>query len=317
MPQAPFHQPDSGGNSAASVTGLVHSVESCGTVDGPGIRFVLFLSGCSLRCRYCHNPAASYVRRGQTRSAADILEELARYRDFLQAAGGGLTLSGGDPLFQPAFAKAVLKGGKAMGLHTCLDTSGHLGANADGELLEHTDLVLLDIMLPKLDGLSVLRQMRSEGVQTPVLMLTARTTVPDKVAGLNAGADDYLTKPFDPEELLARVGAMTRRKGAMVLNKISFQDLTLDLNTVTLRCGARDVQLSPKEFALARLMLAEPGMTYSKDLLISRAWGLDSEATDNNVEAYISFLRKKLRYLGSKVSIKNLQKIGYRLEVAP
>lgn len=179
------------------------------------------------------------------------------------------------------------------------------------------DLILLDIMLPKLDGLSVLRQMRSEGVQTPVLMLTARTTVPDKVAGLNAGADDYLTKPFDPEELLARVGAMTRRKGAMVLNEISFQDLTLDLNTVTLRRGERDVQLSPKEFALARLMLSEPNMTYSKDLLISRAWGLDSEATDNNVEAYISFLRKKLRYLGSEVTIKNLQKIGYRLEVAP
>ena len=179
------------------------------------------------------------------------------------------------------------------------------------------DLVLLDIMLPRLDGLSVLRQMRSEGVQTPVLMLTARTTVPDKVAGLNAGADDYLTKPFDPEELLARVGAMTRRRGAMVLNELSFQDLTLDLNTVTLRCGARDVQLSPKEFALARLMLSEPSMTYSKDLLISRAWGLDSEATDNNVEAYISFLRKKLRYLGSKVGIRNLQKIGYRLEVAP
>ena len=179
------------------------------------------------------------------------------------------------------------------------------------------DLILLDVMLPKLDGLSVLRQMRSEGVQTPVLMLTARTTVPDKVAGLNAGADDYLTKPFDPEELLARVGAMTRRKGAMVLNEISFQDLTLDLNTVTLRRGERDVQLSPKEFALARLMLSEPNMTYSKDLLISRAWGLDSEATDNNVEAYISFLRKKLRYLGSEVTIKNLQKIGYRLEVAP
>ena len=179
------------------------------------------------------------------------------------------------------------------------------------------DLVLLDIMLPKLDGLSVLRQMRSEGVQTPVLLLTARTTVPDKVAGLNTGADDYLTKPFDPEELLARVGAMTRRKGAIVLNELSFQDLTLDLNTVTLRCGARDVQLSPKEFALARLLLSQPSMTYSKDLLISRAWGLDSEATDNNVEAYISFLRKKLRYLGSRVAIKNLQKIGYRLEVAP
>lgn len=179
------------------------------------------------------------------------------------------------------------------------------------------DLILLDIMLPRLDGLSVLRQMRSEGIQTAVLMLTARATVPDKVAGLNTGADDYLTKPFDPDELLARVGAMTRRKGSLVLNEISYEDLTLDLNTVTLRCGSRDVQLSPKEFQLVRLMLSEPKMTYSKDLLISRAWGLDSEATDNNVEAYISFLRKKLRYLGSRVTIKNLQKIGYRLGAAP
>ncbi len=179
------------------------------------------------------------------------------------------------------------------------------------------DLILLDIMLPRLDGISVLRQLRSEGVQTPVLMLTARTTVPDKVAGLNAGADDYLTKPFDPEELLARVGAMTRRRGEVVLDELSYGDLTLELNTVTLRCGSRDVQLGPKEFALMRLMLSEPKMIYSKDLLISRAWGLDSETTDNNVEAYISFLRKKLRYLGSGVTIKNLQKIGYRLEVTP
>lgn len=179
------------------------------------------------------------------------------------------------------------------------------------------DLVLLDIMLPKLDGISVLRQIRSEGIQTPVLMLTARTTVPDKVLGLNAGADDYLTKPFDPEELLARIGAMTRRKGTMVLNELSYEDLTLDLNTVTLRCGRRDVQLSPKEFEIARLMLTEPKMTFSKDLLITRGWGMDSEATDNNVEAYISFLRKKLRFLGSRVTIRNLQKIGYRLEVQP
>ena len=177
------------------------------------------------------------------------------------------------------------------------------------------DLVLLDIMLPKLDGISVLRQIRSEGIQTPVLLLTARATVPDKVLGLNAGADDYLTKPFDPEELLARIGAMTRRKGAMVLNELSYEDLTLDLNTVTLRCGKRDVQLSPKEFEIARLMLTQPQMTFSKDLLITKGWGMDSEATDNNVEAYISFLRKKLRFLGSRVTIRNLQKIGYRLEV--
>ena len=179
------------------------------------------------------------------------------------------------------------------------------------------DLVLLDIMLPKLDGISVLRQVRSEGIQTPVLMLTARATVPDKVTGLNAGADDYLTKPFDPEELLARINAMTRRKGAMVLNEITYEDLTLDLNTVTLRRGSRDVQLSPKEFQIVRLMLTEPTITYSKELLITKGWGMDSEATDNNVEAYISFLRKKLRFLGSRVTIRNLQKIGYRLEVQP
>ena len=197
-------------------------------------------------------------------------------------------------------------------------TRAYDGNAAADLLVEHSfDLVLLDIMLPRLDGISVLRQVRTEGVQTPVLMLTARTTVPDKVKGLNAGADDYLTKPFDPEELLARVGAMTRRKGAMVLNEISYEDLTLDFNTVILHCGSQDVQLSPKEFQIARLMLTEPNMTFSKELLITRAWGMDSEATDNNVEAYISFLRKKLRYLGSRVTIRNLQKIGYRLEVQP
>lgn len=145
MPQAISQNPVPNGEPAPAVTGLVHSAESCGTVDGPGIRFVLFLSGCSLRCRYCHNPDASYVRRGRNRTAADVLEEIERYRDFLKAAGGGVTLSGGDPLFQPAFSKAVLKGCKALGLHTCLDTAGHLGTNADDALLEHTDLVLLDI----------------------------------------------------------------------------------------------------------------------------------------------------------------------------
>lgn len=143
MPQPFSHNPVPDGGNA--VTGLVHSVESCGTVDGPGIRFVLFLSGCSLRCLYCHNPDTSCVRRGRTRNAADVLEEIGRYRNFLLAAGGGVTLSGGDPLFQPDFAKAVLKGCKELGLHTCLDTSGHLGRNADEEMLADTDLILLDI----------------------------------------------------------------------------------------------------------------------------------------------------------------------------
>lgn len=125
--------------------GLVHSVESCGTVDGPGIRFIVFLSGCSLRCRYCHNPDTSYIRRGKERSCEDMLEEISRYSAFLKTAGGGVTISGGDPLFQPEFTKELLRGCKEMGLHTCLDTSGHLGCNADDAMLADTDLVLLDI----------------------------------------------------------------------------------------------------------------------------------------------------------------------------
>ena len=130
---------------AVSVSGLVHSVESCGTVDGPGIRFIVFLSGCSLRCQYCHNPDTSFKRRGKERTVEDVLEEISRYASFLKTAKGGVTISGGDPLFQPDFTRALLHGCKGMGLHTCIDTSGHLGCNADDAMLTDTDLVLLDI----------------------------------------------------------------------------------------------------------------------------------------------------------------------------
>lgn len=177
------------------------------------------------------------------------------------------------------------------------------------------DLVILDVMLPRLNGFSVVSAMREHGDATPVLMLTARTTVPDKVQGLNSGADDYMTKPFDPAELLARVNAMTRRTGAVVMNTLTFGDLTLETGAGTLRRGEASVQLSRKELEVARLLLANPAMTVTKETLIVNVWGIESEATDNNVEAYISFLRKKLKYLKSTVSIKNIQRIGYRLEV--
>ena len=177
------------------------------------------------------------------------------------------------------------------------------------------DLVILDVMLPRLNGFSVVRAMREHGNATPVLMLTARTTVPDKVQGLNSGADDYMTKPFDPAELLARVNAMTRRTGTVVMNTLSFGDLTLELDSGALRRGEDSVQLSRKELEVARLLLANPSMTVTKETLIVNVWGIESEATDNNVEAYISFLRKKLKYLKSAVTIKNIQRIGYRLEV--
>lgn len=177
------------------------------------------------------------------------------------------------------------------------------------------DLIVLDVMLPKLDGFGVVRTLRQRGNSVPVLMLTARSAVPDKVAGLNAGADDYMTKPFDPSELLARVNAMTRRKGEVILDVLSFADLTLELNAAVLRCGAASVQLSHKEFEVVRLFLSNPTMTLTKEHLIVSVWGVESEATDNNVEAYISLLRKKLKYLKSRVSIRNIQRLGYRLEV--
>jgi DNA-binding response OmpR family regulator len=178
-------------------------------------------------------------------------------------------------------------------------------------------LIILDVMLPRLDGFEVLRILRTEGVHAPILMLTARSAVPDKVSGLNAGADDYMTKPFDTEELLARVGALTRRTGEVVVNEARYEDLTLDIGSAVLRCGAESVQLSHKEFEVMKTFLRNPAMTITKDMLIASVWGIESEATDNNVEVYISFLRKKLKYLKSRVGIRNLQKIGYRLEVEP
>ena len=176
-------------------------------------------------------------------------------------------------------------------------------------------LIILDVMLPKLDGFEVLRILRREGINAPILMLTARSTVPDKVAGLNSGADDYMTKPFDTDELLARVGALTRRTGEVIVETVSYEDLTLGIKTAVLSCGGESVQLSRKEFEVLRIFMYNPSMTVTKDMLISNVWGIESEATDNNVEVYISFIRKKLKYLKSRVTIRNFQKIGYRLEV--
>ena len=175
-------------------------------------------------------------------------------------------------------------------------------------------LIILDVMLPLLDGFEVLRILRKDGVHTPILMLTARSAIPDKVAGLNSGADDYMTKPFDTGELLARVGALTRRTGEVIVDSMDFEDLSLDIKSAALRCGGESVQLSRKEFDVMKVFLYNPTMTITKETLIINAWGADSEATDNNVEVYISFLRKQLRYLRSRVTIRNIQRIGYRLE---
>ena len=178
------------------------------------------------------------------------------------------------------------------------------------------ELIILDVMLPGLDGFGVVQKLRQKGIATPVLMLTARTTVRDKVTGLNSGADDYMTKPFDTEELIARVNALTRRTGQVVVEQMHFGDLLLDLKSAELICGAERVQLSRKEFEVLKLFLYNPTATITKEMMIVKVWGVESDATDNNVEVYVSFLRKKLKFLKSTVTIKNIQRLGYRLEVA-
>ena len=178
------------------------------------------------------------------------------------------------------------------------------------------DVIVLDVMLPDMDGFQIVTRLRARGNPTPVLMLTARADVSDKVTGLNAGADDYMTKPFDNAELLARLNALCRRTGEVVLNEIHFADVTLDLNAARLSAGSDSVQLNKKEFELARLLLSHPRQTLSMDAIYSHVWGLDAEVTENNVMAYVSFLRKKLKYLNSRVTIRNIPQIGYRLEEA-
>ena len=176
------------------------------------------------------------------------------------------------------------------------------------------DVIILDVMLPKLNGFQVVKSLRESKESTPVLMLTAKDEISDKVHGLDYGADDYMTKPFDPEELLARVRALTRRQGDVQTEKIEFSDLTLNLSTNTLHSGSKSIHLGFKEFEVLKILMNNSKAITPKEDLIVKVWGHDSNAEDNNVEAYISFLRKKIFYLGSKVTIETIRKVGYKLE---
>ncbi len=176
------------------------------------------------------------------------------------------------------------------------------------------DVIILDVMLPRKSGLEVVAELRRANVATPVLMLTARTTIQDKITGLDSGADDYMTKPFSPAELLAHLRALTRRQGQVVFEKINFGDISLNLESHDLSCGSKSINLSYKEFSIANILISNKGQIVSKDMLISKVWGVESSAVDNNVEAYISFLRKKLKFLGSNTQIETVRKVGYRLE---
>ena len=185
----------------------------------------------------------------------------------------------------------------------------------DNALTGIYDVVLLDVMLPKLDGFTVLRRMRAAGNATPVLMLTARSGLEDRITGLNAGADYYLTKPFDTRELLACVNALLRRQGAQV-NQLTLGNTSLDLSTAALSCGADSIRLSAREFDIMRLLLQAGERNLSKAALLERVWGYDSDAVENHVEVYVCFLRKKLASIGSNIRIESIRRLGYHLEVS-
>ena len=177
------------------------------------------------------------------------------------------------------------------------------------------DLLILDVMMPKLNGYDLARQVRAERCATPILMLTARSELEDRIEGLNAGADYYLTKPFDTRELLACINALLRRQGDQV-DELRYGNTALDLASGMLVCGTESVRLSAKEFDIMRYLLQSKGNNLSKEIILARVWGFDSNAVENHVEVYVGFLRKKLASIGSNLRIEAVRKLGYHLEVA-
>ena len=209
----------------------------------------------------------------------------------------------------------------ADSLQTMLESRGfQVEAVYDGETgadyaeLGIYDLLILDVMMPGMNGYQVARKVRSQRLGTPILMLTARSGLEDRIEGLNAGADYYLTKPFDMRELLACINALLRRQGSQV-DELVFGNTALDLATSMLVCGEKSVRLSAKEFDVMRLLLQYRGNNLSKEVILAKVWGYDSNAVENHVEVYVGFLRKKLRSIGSNVKIEALRRLGYHLEV--
>ncbi|OUQ38515.1 DNA-binding response regulator [Gemmiger sp. An120] len=177
------------------------------------------------------------------------------------------------------------------------------------------DLLILDVMMPGLNGFELARHLRRRHSAVPILMLTARSDLSDRIEGLNAGADYYLTKPFEIGELLACVRALLRRQGGQV-DQLRLGNTALDLDAATLCCGEKSLRLSAREFDVMRLLMQAGGGNIPKEVILTRVWGFDSGAGENSVEVYVGFLRKKLKSLGSDVNIAAVRRVGYHLEVA-
>lgn len=175
------------------------------------------------------------------------------------------------------------------------------------------DLLILDVMMPKMNGYEVARKVRTDRCGTPILMLTAKSELEDEIEGLNAGADYYLTKPFDSRKLLACINALLRRQGPQV-NELVLGNTALDLSTCTLNCGSNHIRLSAKEFDVMRFLMSSRGQILPKELILCRVWGFDSNAVENHVEVYVGLLRKKLNYIGSNIRIEAKRRLGYIVE---
>ena len=177
------------------------------------------------------------------------------------------------------------------------------------------DLLILDVMMPKLNGLDVARRVRAKRCNTPILMLTAKSDLNDRIEGLNAGADYYLTKPFDSRELLACINALLRRQGSQI-DELTFGNTSLDLGSCMLICNGKQVRLSAKEYDVMRFLLQAQDRNISKEVILARVWGYDTNAVENHVEVYVGFLRKKLTSIGSNIKIVSIRRLGYHLEVS-
>lgn len=185
----------------------------------------------------------------------------------------------------------------------------------DGAASGIYDLIILDIMLPRMDGYEITRKLRAKNNSVPILILTAKAEVSDRIDGLNCGADYYLTKPFDMKELLACVNALLRRQGEPIQSVLRFGNTSLDLSAGTLRREGNEIRLSSREFEIMRILMINQSANVSKETLLTKVWGFDSDADENHVEVFVSFLRKKLAFINSDIRIEAIRRLGYHLEV--
>ena len=213
-----------------------------------------------------------------------------------------------------SLADAVAETLKSENFNVCIKTNGEDGE--DEAFTDNYDLILLDVMLPKKNGFDILKSLRNMDIKTPIIMLTAKSEIDDKLQGLEHGADDYITKPFSMRELVARVKAVLKRSNNIENTAfLEFADLCLDLSNSKLICNTNNIQLSSKELELLEQLLINKNRITSRESIAERIWGYDNDAEYNNVEVYITFLRRKLKLIDSIVNIKAVRGMGYKLEV--